>query len=55
MTETLVTEYGNVTLNRDGYFRINTGKNAGKLLHRVIFEDFYQKTQKNTSTSIGGG
>ena len=41
MTETLVTEYGNATLNRDGYFRINTGKNAGKLLHRVIFEDFY--------------
>ena len=41
MTETIVTEYGNATLNRDGYFKINTGKNAGKLLHRVIFEDFY--------------
>lgn len=41
MTETLVTEYGKATLNRDGYFKINTGKNRGKLLHRLIFEDFY--------------
>ena len=28
MTETLVTEYGNATLNRDGYFQINTVKNV---------------------------
>ena len=41
MTEILKTKYGKCTLNRDSYFKINTGKNNGKLLHRVIFEDFY--------------
>ena len=42
MTETLTTRYGKCTLNRDGYFKINSGKNIGKLLHRVIFEEFYK-------------
>lgn len=41
MTEKLITKYGNATLNRDGYFKLNTGNHRGKLLHRVIFEDFY--------------
>lgn len=41
MKEKLITQYGNATLNRDGYFKLNTGKHRGKLLHRVIFEDFY--------------
>ena len=40
--EAIKTKYGNATLNRDGYYKLNTGRNAGKLLHRVIFEDFYQ-------------
>lgn len=31
----------NISLNKDGYYKINTGKNRGKLLHRVIFEKFY--------------
>ena len=38
------TKFGNATLNNNGYYRITTNekKNKGKLLHRVIFEDFYQ-------------
>ena len=39
--EAIETKYGKATLNRDNYYKINTGKNGGKLLHRLIFEDFY--------------
>lgn len=37
------TKFGNATLNNSGYYRITSSKegNKGKLLHRVIFEDFY--------------
>lgn len=37
------TKYGNANLNKWGYYTITSRKegNHGKLLHRVIFEDFY--------------
>lgn len=37
------TKYGNATLNEEMYYRITSRKegNHGKLLHRLIFEDFY--------------
>lgn len=39
---TIDTKYGKAQLNNKGYYRITTGKNLGRLLHRLIFEDFYQ-------------
>lgn len=36
------TKFGNARLNKDGYYMISSGKFKGKLLHRLIFEDFYQ-------------
>ena len=45
MTETMIeTKFGKAYLNKDGYYQIKSGnkKYKGKLLHRVIFEDFYQ-------------
>lgn len=38
------TKYGNARLNRSGHYVITSGKegNHNKLLHRLIFEDFYQ-------------
>ena len=44
MTGTAIkTKYGNANLNKWGYYAITSRKegNHGKLLHRVIFEDFY--------------
>lgn len=37
------TKYGNASIANDGYYKINTSKqgNHGKLLHRLIWEDFY--------------
>ena len=37
------TKYGNAKINPKGYYRITSGKegNHGKLLHRLIFEDYY--------------
>ena len=37
------TKFGNATLNQYGYYRISSAKegNCGKLLHRLIFEDYY--------------
>lgn len=37
------TKFGNASLNAGGYYRITSAKegNCGKLLHRLIFEDFY--------------
>ncbi len=40
--EVLVTKFGNTSLDR-GYYRITNGKNRGKLLHRLIWEDHYGK------------
>lgn len=42
-SETLHTKFGTATLNKGGYFRINTRKegNHGKLLHRTFAEEFY--------------
>ena len=45
MTETMIeTKFGKAHLNKDGYYQIKSGnkKYKGKLLHRLIFEDFYQ-------------
>lgn len=38
------TKYGNAKLQPDGYYMIKSRKegNHGKLLHRLIFEDFYK-------------
>ena len=40
----LKTKYGSAGLRPDGYYVIRSRKegNRGKLLHRLIFEDFYQ-------------
>ena len=45
MTETMIeTKFGKAYLNKDEYYQIKSGnkKYKGKLLHRVIFEDFYK-------------
>lgn len=41
---TIQTKYGNARLNEWGYYQITSRKegNHNKLLHRVIFEEFYQ-------------
>ena len=44
MTDTTIkTKYGNANLNEWGYYKITSRKegNHNKLLHRLIFEDFY--------------
>ena len=43
-TETLHTKFGNARLNSSGHYQITSSKegNWGKMLHRLIFEDFYQ-------------
>ena len=53
----MITKFGRAYIGHHGYYVVTSKKegNHNKLLHRLIFEDFYQKTQKNTSTSIGGG
>lgn len=37
------TKFGNAKVDNSGYYRISSGKegNHGKLLHRLIFEDYY--------------
>ena len=44
MTTKLQTKFGTATLCNDGYYHISSRKegNNGKLLHRLIFEDYYQ-------------
>lgn len=45
MTSTAIkTKYGTASIDSHGYYRIKTWKegNNNKLLHRLIFEDFYQ-------------
>ena len=44
MTCGVKTKFGSATVSPDGYYRIFSKKegNHGKLLHRLIFEDFYQ-------------
>jgi hypothetical protein len=39
------TNYGNVSITKDGYYVISSHKegNYGKKLHRLIWEDWYQK------------
>lgn len=39
--EVIETEFGKASLNNNGYYRVTSGKFEGKLLHRLIFEDFY--------------
>lgn len=43
MNKTLNTKWGRAKVNSHGYYEITTSKegNYGKLLHRLIFEDFY--------------
>ena len=43
MSKELHTKFGTASLRKDGYYRINTHDKGhhNKLLHRVIFEDFY--------------
>lgn len=38
------TKFGNANINKDGYYQITSVKegNVDKLLHRLIFEDFYK-------------
>ncbi len=44
MNNLIKTKFGTAVINQDGYYQISSEKegNRGKLLHRVIFEDFYQ-------------
>lgn len=44
MTTTIQTKFGNAIIGNHGYYKINTipEGNFNKLLHRLIFEDFYQ-------------
>lgn len=44
------TEFGNVRINKDGYYQISSGKenNHSKLLHRVIWEKWYGKIPPKT-------
>lgn len=39
----LHTQWGNATLNKDGYFHITSGnqENKFRLLHRLVYEDFW--------------
>lgn len=38
------TEYGNASIDNEGYYRITNGKNTGKSLHRLVFEDYHDCT-----------
>ena len=48
MSKQLHTKFGTASLRNDGYYRINTHDkdHHNKLLHRVIFEDFYGEIPK---------
>ena len=37
----LKTKFGNAYKRKDGYYQISSGSNQGKLLHRLIYEDWY--------------
>lgn len=43
--EQVVTKFGNAKIDKNGYYRITSGKegNNGKFLHRLIWEDYYGK------------
>jgi hypothetical protein len=43
MTTTIETKYGKAYVNSNGYYQIGSRKegNKGKMLHRLVFEDFY--------------
>ena len=44
MSKIIKTKFGTATINKDGYYQISSEKegNRHKLLHRVVFEDYYQ-------------
>ena len=46
MDKLIETEFGTASINKEGYYQISSKKegNRGKLLHRVVFEDFYNIT-----------
>ena len=46
MNKTLHTKFGTATINNHGYYQITSRKEGhkGKLLHRLLFEDFYNIT-----------
>ena len=46
MTTRIQTKFGTASLNKSGHYVIRSGKegNHNKMLHRLIFEDFYQIT-----------
>lgn len=41
MEKVLHTKWGDALIQSNGYYGIQVGKYRGKLLHRLIFEDFY--------------
>lgn len=43
MNQTIKTRYGSASINANGYYQIKSFKegNRGKLLHRLIYEDFW--------------
>lgn len=49
MTYELPTKFGGANLNNNGYYIIRSSKegNNGKLLHRLIWEDFYNREIPN--------
>ena len=50
MNKTIKTKFGNVKIDKHGYYRISSRKegNNGKILHRLIFEDYHNcKLDKN--------
>ena len=49
MTTSIKTKFGTAILIKQGYYRISSRKegNRGKMLHRLIFEDFYGYIPEN--------
>lgn len=41
MNKIIKTKYGNASITNRGYYVITSGKNASKLLHRLVFEDYH--------------
>ena len=41
MDKTLHTKFGTAKLRKDGYYVISAGSNQNKMLHRLIWEDFW--------------
>ena len=42
----MLTKFGNAYKRRDGYYQISSGIHQGKLLHRLIYEDYYGSIPK---------